>query len=605
VIRRVLVLLGVVVALALGVPAGVAHAADGERIRSYDVDLDIRRDGRLGVTEVIAYDFGPNDRHGIERRIPVRFRYDGTHDREYPLSDVHVMIDRAGPAPWEGSDDGAYHVIRIGDPDKTVTGLHTYTISYTVRGALNGFRDHVELYWNIVGDEWGVPVEKARGAVRAPAPIGRITCYAGQQGSRLPCDKAERLGTEEAQFLGSGLAPYEGLTAVVELPPGSVTGAAPVLVERRDLASAFRLTPVSAGGGVLAALLGVAAAVAVLWSRGRDRRYAGQIPSLAPGLGDDTLEQRVPLGGAGPVAVEFAPPDGLRPGQVGTLVDERANVVDVTATIVDFAVRRHLHITELPASGRYGRPDWELVKQDDGDPDFVAYERTLFDALFEGRDRVRLSELSHTFANRLRDTQLRLYDDVVAQGWYRRSPETTRNLGRGIGIALLVAAAGVTYLLTLFTHLALIGVGLVVGALVFLLFAGRLPARTARGRAVLARVLGFREYLRVAEAGQIRFEEREQIFSRYLPYAMVFGIAERWAAEFADLAVQRSDGRAGLYWYTGQPGWSLYYFPQTIGAFTTTTAGTLASAPAASGSSGFGGGGFSGGGGGGGGGGSW
>jgi uncharacterized membrane protein len=123
---------------------------------------------------------------------------------------------------------------------------------------------------------------------------------------------------------------------------------------------------------------------------------------------------------------------------------------------------------------------------------------------------------------------------------------------------------------------------------------------------MLARVLGFRQYLSVAEGNQIRFEEREQIFSRYLPYAMVFGIAERWAHEFADLAVQRGDGSAGLYWYTGQPGWSLLYFPQSIGAFATTTAGTIASTPpSASGSSGFGGGGFSGGGGGGGGGGSW
>jgi uncharacterized membrane protein YgcG len=301
------------------------------------------------------------------------------------------------------------------------------------------------------------------------------------------------------------------------------------------------------------------------------------------------------------VAVEFTPPEGLRPGQVGTLVDERANVVDVTATIIDFAVRGHLHITELPRTS--GPQDWELSKVSDGD--FRPYERALFDALFSGRERVRLSELKNTFATRLAATQSLLYDDIVLQGWYRRSPAATRAAGWGLGLLLLVVAAGMTFLAT-FVGLGLIGLGLVVGALVFLAFAGWLPARTGAGSAVLARVLGFRQYLSVAEADQIRFEEREQVFSRYLPYAMGFGLADRWAAEFADLAVARPDGTSGLYWYAGLPGWNLHYFGQSIGSFATTTTGTIASTPpSASGSSGFGGGGFSGGGGGGGGGGSW
>jgi len=141
---------------------------------------------------------------------------------------------------------------------------------------------------------------------------------------------------------------------------------------------------------------------------------------------------------------------------------------------------------------------------------------------------------------------------------------------------------------------------------VLLAVAGKMPARTGRGSAMLARIHGFELYLKTAEAAQIKFEEREQIFSRYLPYAMVFGLADRWASIFRDIGAVRPDGTAGLYWYTGQPGWTMLYFSQSIGSFTTTTVGTIATTPpSAAGSSGFSGGGFSGGGGGGGGGGSW
>ena len=157
-----------------------------------------------------------------------------------------------------------------------------------------------------------------------------------------------------------------------------------------------------------------------------------------------------------------------------------------------------------------------------------------------------------------------------------------------------------------FTQAALIGVGLVVGALVLLAVAGKFPARTGRGSAALSRVQGFRLYIATAEVEQMKFQEREQIFSRYLPYAMVFGLADRWAGIFRDIGSVGPDGSGGLYWYSGQPGWSMLYFHQSIGSFTTTTVGTIATTPpSASGSSGFGGGGFSGGGGGGGGGGSW
>jgi hypothetical protein len=580
-----------------------ALAAPAESITSYAVRLDVLADGRLSVTETILYDFGGNEKHGILRRIPDRFHYDSDSDRLYPIETVSVTKDGAGE-PVDVSSSGNEAVLKIGDPHKTVHGSHTYVIRYTVPGAINGFNDHMELYWNVVGNEWPVPIADASATVTGPAGVQRVTCFAGPRGTSRPCGQSNVDGNT-ATFHQSRLSPGDSLTAVVAFPVGSIADTGPILVRRRSLASGFQPTPLPVGVGLAIALIGTAVALTIAYRVGRDRYYVGQLPGLTPGPGEPAVQRRKPLFGAPPVSVEFVPPDKVRPGQVGTIVDEKADVVDVTATILDFAVRRHLHITEVRAAGAKKPSDWRLDKLTDGDPKFLPYERNLFRALFADRNSVTLSKLKNTFADDLRKVRRQLYADMVSQGWYRQSPATTRAAAVTLAIVLLLASAGITVLLATTTHLGLIGVGLVVAAVVLLIAAPRFPARTGKGSAALARIQGFRLYVATAEAEQIRFQEREQIFSEYLPYAVVFGLAERWAGIFKDIGTVQPDGGGGLYWYTGPPGWNIGWFAGSVSAFTSTAGSSLSSTPpSASGASGFSGG-FSGGGAGGGGGGSW
>jgi uncharacterized membrane protein YgcG len=109
------VALAVVVSLA-AVPPGRAAAAPDEAITGYDVRMQVYPDGSMRVTETIRYAFGPEFRHGIYRRIPVRFRYDDTRDRVYPVDGVTVTMD-GRPTPVLRSAEGAYDSLRIGDPD--------------------------------------------------------------------------------------------------------------------------------------------------------------------------------------------------------------------------------------------------------------------------------------------------------------------------------------------------------------------------------------------------------------------------------------------------------------------------------------------------------
>jgi hypothetical protein len=119
--------------VALSLLCGVAHpaaAVTGESISAYDTGIEVRADGELRVTETIRYDFGTNERHGILRKIPARFRYDDTRDRLYPIGAVDVTIDGGAKVPVEPSSEDGYEIFKIGDPHGTVTA-HTPTPSNT------------------------------------------------------------------------------------------------------------------------------------------------------------------------------------------------------------------------------------------------------------------------------------------------------------------------------------------------------------------------------------------------------------------------------------------------------------------------------------------
>jgi uncharacterized protein (TIGR04222 family) len=593
---------GVCCAAVYAPPVSARLPAGFEQIHSYEVDLVVEPDGDLRVQETIDYDFGAQSRRGIYRDIPVRFRFDDTHDRVYPLRDVEVRASRGAPADTDVSDiDGGRKRIRVGDEDTYITGRHTYVISYVVAGAINRFSDHDELFWNAIGPEWEVPIAKASARVRTPTSVSRVACYAGELGSVLGCSRATKDGST-ATFTSSALQRKEGLTVVVGLAPGSIANAGPILKERWSLDRAFERSGVAVVGalGLLAA--GVGGVASLVWRRGRDRRWVGEVPGLEPPPNVTGMDAPRALFAdrAGPV--EYAPPAGMTPALMGVLIDERADALDVTASIVDLAVRRHLRIDELPRKGWFGKRDWRLTRLTDTDDPLLPWESQLLGALFRSGSTVELSDLKNTFHTDLAELKEALYADVVRQGWFARQPDSVRTVWHGVGIVAAAAGAGVTYLLARYTHLGLLGLPLVVSGLLLLVMGRHMPSRTPKGSAALARALGFRRYLATAEAAQLRFEEQEGVFARYLPYAVVLGEVERWAQAFGDLG-----GRAQqeLYWYSGPDGWSSAHFADSMTSFASSTSSTMASTPSSSGGSGFSGGGSSGGGGGGGGGGSW
>src|SRR6185295_9695203 len=86
------------------------------------------------------------------------------------------------------------------------------------------------------------------------------------------------------------------------------------------------------------------------------------------------------------IVAEYEPPEKIRPAQAGLLIDESSDTKDVTATIVDLAVRGYLTIAELPTTGilGLGKKDWSLTRTDGkAHPQALQdYELTIFNGLF-------------------------------------------------------------------------------------------------------------------------------------------------------------------------------------------------------------------------------
>src|SRR3989454_5260398 len=172
---------------AIGVSGRTAGADEGWVITGFNSEMQIAADSSLLVSEDIRVDFGSLQKHGIFRTIPIQYRYNDTQDRYYDIEVVNVS-DGKQPVPFDAYVDNFDEVIKIGDPNRTVTGAQRYVISYRVQGALNRFADHDELFWNVDGDMWPVAKESVTAKVTTPAGAWtELACYQGPSGSREAC----------------------------------------------------------------------------------------------------------------------------------------------------------------------------------------------------------------------------------------------------------------------------------------------------------------------------------------------------------------------------------------------------------------------------------
>jgi uncharacterized membrane protein len=585
-------------------PARAVRAQEGWTIGSFDATYNIREDGTVLAAEDILVDFGTEQHHGIFRYIPVEFEYqDSDYHRIYDIDDIDVTEGNE-PIQYETTRTGPNLVLKIGDPDVEVTGQHRYRITYVLPNAINPQDDQDEFFWNATGNDWQAPIQSASAVVTAPS-IARTICFQGPTGSKDAC----RISGDSSPVFTSTqrLPPGSGLTIDVALPKGSIDVQPLHLVKQKSVAEKAKdflgLSPLPMAGAVFLGILGVMGVGRYWWLTGRDRWY-GDVHYLT----ENEQATTRPLFAKDTVVVEYQPPElsrrgrRLRPAEIGALLDERADTLDVTATIVDLAVRGYLRITEIEKTWIFGKKDYKLERLKEADADLLSYEASLLNRLFDEGNTVDMSDLKNEFYKDLAKVKDMLYTQVVSEDkFFPANPEKVRNYHLAAGVVIIVIGAGLTVLLGNEIGAASLGIPVIVAGAQILLTSHWMPRRTPSGREMYRRVLGFRRYMTVAETDRQRFNEEKNIFQEYLPYAMVYGCVDKWAKAFEDMGIKPDTSG----WYVSPYPFAALAFSENINSFSSSLSSAITSTPGGSGSSGFGGGGFSGGGGGGGGGGAW
>ncbi|MDO5504433.1 MAG: DUF2207 domain-containing protein [Actinomycetia bacterium] len=606
--RRVLgVLLSVLALVVLG--SAPAQAEDGDRISRFDISYTILPDGAVEVVEDIDYVFAEEGRHGIFRSLTTRLPYGDGSDRDvlYTIRDIEVTSPQA-PDEWDDStrNEGfrrSWLVLQIGDEDETLeTTTASYRISYVIEGALRTVDGVPELYWNATGNDWEAAIDEVTVRVSSPDGVTSLSCYEGEAGSTEQCATRTESGVAVAE--ARGLAPGEGVTISAQVPAGSVSNAEPDVVPGGTFMRAARPSPLTVGGSALALVLSVLAAV---WTRrtNRDQRYAGVAPGTiepsAPVTQDTLSTESIP--------VRFNPPD-VGPAVGGVLLSSSASSKVTAATLIELAHAGALRIEATPREGKKFEKSGgvqrtavaaDLSKAPDG------YAATFATKLFEDGDRIVLDEPEDADTKRWQEASEPLVKQVTdtprERGWrVHRSSSTV--IGLALGFVAVLALIGISFgILGRGALLYLAPLGLAAIALVVAIVLWAAGYFTAEGRARADQVQGFKRYIETAEARTLRFEEGQDIFSAYLPWAIVFGLADRWQKVCAELAAagRIPDEPA---WYVG-PAFYSTFSGSSASSFGESFASSVTTASASASSSGSGGSGFSGGGGGGGGGGSW
>lgn len=243
----------------------------------------------------------------------------------------------------------------------------------------------------------------------------------------------------------------------------------------------------------------------------------------------------------------FSPPENIRPYLLGTMKDEQVDKEDITGSIIDLAYRGFIKIKELKANENY-----ELTRLEGKEGEKLeAIEEELLDGLFRSKTVVETQHLRSYFLQKYLKLETTIYKEVVARGYFARSPRTTIGFYAGCGITVLIAGIILTIALsivltsflgyfTIFSPtLALSVLGLGLAAI-----AKFMPAKTPSGSKLLAGILGFKMYLHTAERYRLQ-ELGPDEFERYLAYAVVFKIEKEWAKKFEGIYNKVPD------WYEG------------------------------------------------------
>ncbi len=545
---------------------GSLLADEGFVIKKYTVEVLLLDDGQIKVTEDLQVEF-LEQRRGIFRTIPIH--YSLGQDKNYKINVRDIQV-----ANWNYkiSTKGRNKEIRIGHPDRYLTGIQDYSITYHVDGAIAHYEDSDEFYWNVIGPEWEVPIERVAYEVRFPYGWrSKVTDYQvliGDRGTSLAT-----LDTLTENIISSNnpiaLGPKQGVTVSFQLPKGLL----PVKVQN-SAQSKPELTEVGPSKNWLSLIpAGLAALLFGQW-RQKGRRQ----PDIVK------------------VDIQYHPPVGMSPAQVGTFYDYKVNRRDIIALLPYWGDKGYLYMRQL-------EEDVYFEKIKDISSEEPEYARHMFNKLFEKSDNTLLSSFKEKMYQTVASTATKIMKEVKAKELYDQKALKTFHSGWLIAFFLILLGLGIASIVVL--QAVMMGVGLIIlGVYAFVLHFMQ-PKLSDKGYTMHQYLRGLYQFLKDPDPEKLAdlMSDNPNYINQVFPYALAFGLDKEWERYFKDRDYHAPDWYIydGAHHQGNRP--SFGTFTKDFGAHKIEK--VFYSAPASNTSSGGGGGGSVGGGFGGGGGGSW
>ncbi len=547
------------------------------RVARFETQMAVETNGNASVTERIDVTFS-GAYHGIYRDIPLE--YPGPHGSNYTLFlTVTGVTDADGnKLKYDSSTQNGARNLKIYIPG-AVDATKTVLLHYTVRNPVRWFDDHDELYWNITGNDWPVPIESASAVITFPANAAgnlRAQAFTGAYGSQERNATVQVRDNTVLVWSTQPLDMREGLTLDVYLNQG-------VLEKPDKLTEALWFLRSN-----LILLLPVWAFLVMFglwWTKGRDPK-----PDQS-------------------VAPMYDPPKDMTPAEVGALLDDEVHPRDITSTLVDLAVKGYIRIEEKAEKALlFTHRDYvfHLLKPSSSWGSLAAHERVMLNHMFPGDlAEIRLSALKNQFYVAIPTMNNDILSELKIKGMYSVDPDSAHAYVV-IGVLLVAAPFVISQLLgsgVILNSLSMLLAAGVIALIIVLLFARIMTAKSKKGVAAKVEILGFQEFINRVDADRLK-RMPPDTFEKYLPYAMALGIENRWAKAFQGIAINPPT------WYVGPTpyiGFSPIFFAGAMHSMAMDAHNTFVSAPRASstgsgwsdgGGGGFSGGGFGGGGGG-------
>lgn len=541
-------------------------------INNFDARIVLNQDRSLTITEVINANFLV-DKHGIFRIIPYIYSASGKTINS-KLTVLEVSNEMGEPINYTVENYNKSKKIKIGSADKTVRGNQSYVIKYKVDGVTQEYNGEPEIYWNVTGDEWEVPIAKV--SAKVVSNFGKII--------KTKCYGCETSNSNLAVFNGR-----MGMTIVVGIDKNND------LKKYSQLEKFLKI--VGDNWGYLAAVLPLLLNLFFWYQKGRDKRYLTENIYYQP---DDKTTTEVSLLSRPHLPLVYGPIDGLTPGEIGTIIDEKIDTKDIVAEIVELARLKYLKIEKIEKKiGWWENRDYKLIKQEAlGTKTLTKFQKELFDKLFGSKQEVKISDLKNKFYKHLDSLKELMYEELTKKEMFVDDPTKVKVIW--MGLTGLFVGAGIVLVMIFIKITGNIGpFGWTMLCLpISIYLATKMPRKTAKGYSLHRQSMGLQHYLGL---GKWREEvmEKNLFLEEMLPIAVSLGVVHQLATEMRDLGVEPPEYFSGVN-STG--------FVSDLSHFNSLAASNMVSAPSnysgsgswsgGSGFSGGGGGGFGGGGGG-------